>query len=797
MFTNYLKIAMRNIFRHKSFSLINIAGLAVGMGCCLLIFLYVQSELSYDRFHEKADRIYGLVNDVRFPTGVTKTAYTSAFPGPTMAEAFPEITSMTRLARARESFVFIHQTQLFEERNLLYADSTLLEIFSFPLVWGNPQTALKAPFSLVLKQSTARKYFGDANPLGQVLTANDNQSYTVTGVLADLPKNSHLQFDGLISMATAQQTGTFYFQDRLDLRFATYFLLRAGVEKAALEAKFPDYVERLIGDLQRANNFFYQFRLVPLADMYLNSEYCGNGLRGSWTNVVTFSAIALFTLAIACINFMNLATARSLLRAREVGVRKAIGAQRLQVAWQFLGESTLLCLIALAAAVFTAWLFLPIFNALSGNALEMTALLAPSYVLGLLGVGIVVGILAGIYPALALSRFNPVAVLKGRFISSAHGARLRQGLVVLQFAISVILIVGTAIVYKQIHFMQQQNPGFRTEQMLVVNFKGDKNVRQQIDAIKTELRKIPGVAGATASWMVPGAGRPEALARVEVPDGTRREIMMPVYPVDTDFLPLYNLQIIAGRNFSPDFATDAKEAFIVNETAVRELGYAAPQEIVGKSFYEWGQEGRVIGVVKDFHYTSLHEKIRPMNFLLGSIPDYLTLRLSGENLQQTMAEVESAWQRLAPQRPFDYRFLDEAFGAQYRAEQRFNRIVGSFSLLAIFIACLGLFGLASFAAERRIKEIGIRKVLGATVPNVIGLLSKDFVTLVLLANLLAWPVAWYAMQNWLQNFAYRVDIGWWVFVLAGGLAFVIALLTVSAQAIRAALANPVEALRYE
>ncbi|NIR49027.1 FtsX-like permease family protein, partial [candidate division KSB1 bacterium] len=487
MFKNYLKITIRNIIKHRLFSFINLAGLAVGMACCLLIFLYVRGELSYDHFHVNVDRIYALVNDVHFPTGVTKTAYTSAFPGPTMTKAFPEIEAMTRLARARSSFVFIRQGQHFEERNLLFADSTVFTLFSFSFISGKPQTALTTPYSLVLTKSAARKYFGDANPIGEALVENNGQAYTVTGVLADLPTNSHLQFDGLISMATAVMESMFYFQDRLDLRYATYFLLHKGVKETELEAKFPAFVENLMGDFQRDNNFSYAFSLVPLRDLHLHSEHRGLGKHDSRANIIIFSIIALFILAVACINFMNLATARSALRAREVGVRKAIGARRMQVAWQFLAESTLLSLLALGIAVYLVWLFLPVFNSLAGKSLEIRTVINWFHISGMLGIGLLVGVLAGSYPAMVLSGFQPVAVLKGSFFSSTQGVGLRETLVVLQFAIAVILIVGAMVVYGQRRFMQQQELGFHSEKMLVIDFKGDKTVREQIEAIKSEF----------------------------------------------------------------------------------------------------------------------------------------------------------------------------------------------------------------------------------------------------------------------------------------------------------------------
>ncbi len=799
MLTNYLKIALRNLKRHHWYTFINVTGLAVGIACCLLIFLFVQHELSYDRFHDEAASIYRVYNEVDMPSGQTASFNASAYVGPTLTEAFPEIETFVRLAQPRTSTVFAYEGQYYEESNLLYADSSVFGVFDFPLQQGNPTTALAAPFSLVLTASTARKYFGDADPIGAVLTTHgSDQAYTVTGILADVPTTSHLQFDGLIAMATAEATGTFSFEDMLDLRFATYLRLHDNTSARALEAKFPDLVERLIGDFQRQNNIFNSFGLVPLPEVYLHDAHRGLGQRGSRANLYTFAAIALLTLLIACINFTNLATARSTRRAKEVGVRKMMGAQRRQLAGQFLGESILLSLGALLLALGLAGLSLPFFNTLAGITLPYAILLQPTFLLLLPGVALGVGLLAGSYPALVLSGFRPAKILKGQHLASPKGVLLRKGLVVFQFAISVVLLVGTGIVYQQLRHMQQQDLGFRTEQMLVIDFRGDEQVREQLGVIKQAMARVPGVVASTASQAIPSRLGYTALAYVATADGETREVMMPVFPVDHDFLDVYDLTLLAGRNFSLSFPTDSTEGFLINETAARTFGFASPEDALGMSLREWGQQGQVIGVVSDFHYTSLRRAIEPMNFLLGaSNARFLTVRIGTDALPQTVAALEAVWQQHAPHRPFDYRFLDESFEAQYRAEQRFGQLAGTFTGLAILVACMGLFGLATFMAEQRTKEIGIRKVLGASLPQLLLLLSKEFALLVLLAIVVASPLAYTLMQRWLDDFAYRIDISWPIFLGAGLIALLIALLTVSYQSLRAALADPVKSLRYE
>jgi len=799
MLKNYLTIALRHLRRDTGYTFINVFGLAIGLACCLLIALFVQHEGSYDRFHTNADRIFRVYDDVRMPSGEAAAFNVSAYVGPEMTQSFPDIETFVRFARPRAGFVFSHAAQYAEEDNLLYADSTVFDVFDFPLIQGNPETALAAPFSLVLTETKARTYFGDADPVGSVLTTNGGtQTYTVTGILADLPAASHLQFDGLISMTTAEATGTFFFEDLLDLRFATYLLLHEHASPTTLSAKFPDFVERVLGDVIRQSNVSNTFGLVALPAVYLHTAHRGLGSQGNPTNRYTFSAIALLTLLIACINFMNLATARAARRAKEVGVRKMMGAQRRQLAGQFLGESILLSSWALVLALGIAWASLPFFNTLTETSLSMAMLARPAYLFVLPGFALGVGLLAGSYPALMLSGFRPAAILKGRFLTSARGQALRKALVVLQFAVSAVLLVGTGIVYQQLQHMQRQDLGFRTEQMLVIDFRSDEQVQQQIDVVKHALTNLPGVLGATASQAIPSRLGYTALAYVEPADGENREVLMPVFPVDYDFVNVYDLNLLAGRTFSPDFATDSTAAFLINETAARSFGFATPEDALGMPIFEWGQQGQVIGVVSDFHYTSLRQQIEPMNFLFGkNNARFLTLRIATDDLPRTLTAVEAAWHGVAPHRPFDYRFLDDAFDAQYRAEQRFGQIIGTFSALAILVACLGLFGLATFMAAQRTKEIGIRKVLGASIPQVVLLLSKEFVLLVVVAFVLATPIAYTAMNRWLADFAYRIEISWRLFLIAGLVALLVALATVSYQAIRAALADPVESLRYE
>lgn len=794
MFKNYLKVATRNLTKHRFYSIINVLGLAIGMTCCLLIFLYVKHELSYDRFHTKADRIYRVVTDIKTPTETMNIGVTSAPMPAYMKTDFPEVEDMVRLDDA--GLLIQRGEQTFQEDESMFVDSTFFRVFDFPLLQGNPNTALITPFSIVLTEDAAKRYFGDEDPMGQRLRMEGEYDLTVTGVMPNVPENSNFTFDVLLSLSTrleklnpdrAEQWGNFSYE--------SYVLLSENTNPSELESKLPAFLKNYISDQDRDEGMTYTLFLEPLSDVYFSDR--GAPQTGSLTNIKIFSVIAAFILLIACINFMNLATARATERAKEVGVRKVVGAMRRQLIGQFLCESLLLSVLAFAIALLAGELLLPAFNQLAGKTVASSIFQHPYY-LPLFGVvALAVGLLAGLYPALVLSGFKSVAILKGRFSSSQRGVWLRRVLVVTQFAISMILIVGTAVVYTQLDYMRNQALGFKKDQMLVIDFRFDGEVQQKIETFKQQLGNNPKVQSVSASSSVPGENNNGAFSEIENPAGDMQASNVNLFYVDHDFLTQYQMPLAAGRAFSRDFATDTA-ALIVNEALVRSYGYASPEDIIGKRFSQWGVEGDIIGVVKDYHFRSLQQAIEPMTIRLEPTRvRFLSLNIASDDMPSTVAALGQQWQSLAPQRPFNYFFLDQAFDQQYRAEVRFGELFIYFAGLAIFIACLGLLGLISYTIVQRTQEIGIRKVLGASESSIVRLLSKDFLALVLVAFVVAVPVAWYALDQWLADFAYRVAMPWWIFALAGLLATVIAMLTVSFQSVRAATANPVDSLRSE
>ena len=795
MLRSYFITAIRNLVKHRFYTLINVLGLAIGMTCCLLIFLYVQHELNYDQFHEKKDRIYRVVTDIKTPTETINIDVTSA-PMPTYMKAdFPEVEDMVRLEGA--DLLIQRGEQTFQEDESMFADATFFRVFDFPLLRGNPNTALVAPFSIVLTEDAAHRYFGDEDPLGQRLRMEGEHDLTVTGVMQNVPEYSNFTFDVLLSLSTrleklnpdrAEQWGNFGYQ--------SYILLSDQANPSTLESKLPAFLRNYISDQDRDEGMTYTLFLEPLTDVYFSDR--GAPQTGSLTNVKIFSVIAIFILLIAGINFTNLATARATERAKEVGVRKVVGAVRGQLISQFLYESLLLSLLAFALALLASELLLSAFNQLSGKTVA-TSILYHSYYLPLfLGVALVVGLLAGLYPALVLSGFKSVAILKGRFSSSRRGVVLRQALVMAQFAISIMLIAGTAVVYTQLNYMRNQALGFKQDQMLVIDFRYDDAGQSTIETIKQQLGNHPAVQSVSVSTSVPGKRNYGAFTEIENPVGDMQASNVNLFYADHDFLQQYEMPLVAGRAFSRDFATDTSSALIVNEALVKSYGYTSPEDIIGKQFSQWGGEGEVVGVVKDYHFKSLQERIEPLTIrLLLDYARYISLSVNTENLPVTISELQQQWQTLAPQRPFNYFFLDQAFDEQYRAEARFGELFIYFAGLAIFIACLGLLGLISYTIVQRTQEIGIRKVLGASESSIVRLLSQNFLKLVLVAFVVAVPLAWYALDQWLADFAYRVAMPWWIFALAGLLATVIAILTVSVQSVRAATANPVDSLRSE
>jgi putative ABC transport system permease protein len=793
MIKNYIKIAFRNLWRHKSFSLINIIGLAVGMTAFLLILMYVTFELSYDKFHAKADQVYRLNVDIKSANDVMKLSVSSAPMGPTIKADFPEVQESTRIFGG--GYVVKVGNQLFQENRVFLTEPSFFNVFSFPLIKGDAKTALKNPFSVVLTETIAKKYFGLADPIGKTLIIDGKEPSLVTGVVKDVPANSQFKFDMLYSISTLEKKYPGRLEQWGNFGNFTYLLLTKGANAAQLQSKFPAFLKKHISEADRKGGEDYALYLKPLKDAYMDTR--GGFEQGSLSNIYIFSVVALFILLIAAINFINLTTARATERAKEVGVRKVIGAARNQLTMQFLGESVILCLISFAISVLLVSIALSPFNQLAGKIISPN-IFEHGYIFVLLIISILIGVVAGAYPALALSNFKPVVILKGKFSSSAKGTLLRKGLVVFQFTISIVLIVGTLIVYNQLSYMRNQPLGFEKNQMVTIDFGGDESVIKSYETIKNEFRSIPNVLAVSLSSGIPGGGNANAHSELENRQGTMQPMNINMYNIDYDFIKIYGMKVIAGRAFSKDYGTDSTKAIVINEATVKNLGYASPNDAIGKKFSQWGREGKIIGVVKDFHYRSLQQNVEPLNMRVNpSDAGTFTLKISSENIPATLSAIENKWKVLIPQRPFNYAFVDENFNKQYATEERFGKLFMYFAILAIFISCLGLLGLASYSTLQRTREIGIRKVLGASIPGIVNMLSKEFLQLVFIAAFIAFPLAWYGMHSWLKDFAYKVDIGWLVFAVAGILAFMIAIATVSFQAIRAAVANPVKSLRSE
>jgi putative ABC transport system permease protein len=776
MFKNYLKVAFRNIRRHKGYSFINIAGLAIGMACCILILLWVQDELSYDRFHENADDIYRVIQDIKFADHSTTWAITQGPLGPSLEEDLPEIINATRITARR--FRLTYNDESFEEV-IGMADGSIFEMFTFPLIKGNPATALSEPYSIVITEEMAEKYFGNEDPLGKTIKADNQWDFQVTGILKKVPSNSHLQFDFLIPFIFGRELN-YTVDNWRNSQFRTYVQLQKGIPPQEVIQKISGYLYEKPTIEKDA-----KLNLQPLKRIHLYSNYEFDTAHGDITYVTIFSIIAFFILLIACINFMNLATARSGNRAKEVGMRKVAGANKTDIVRQFYGESIFLAFIALLVALIIVWLLLPTFNNLAAKELSMDVSGNLLVLLGLLGITMLTGIISGSYPALFLSAFQPVKILKSSLQSGTKGSIFRKILVVFQFALTILLIICTIAVYNQLNYMRNMKLGYDKEYMIYKGMRGD--VRAKFDSMKNELLQNPNILGVTASSNVPTYGYTfsNSLWRWEGQDPDEETLMRAVF-VDLDYFKTFGMEVVEGRSYSKEFPTDATEAIMVNEEAVKVMGMESP---LGKRLSIGTNNFKIVGVVKNYHFRSLRQKIDPLILIYNPGPcGVLFARLKSENIPKTIGYMENIWKEFAPGHPFNYRFLDEALDDLYRSEQRVGTILRY---------CLGLFGLASFMAEQRTKEIGIRKVLGASVSNIALLLSREFTKWVLLANIIAWPVAYYAMHKWLQSYAYSTNVALWSFFLSGALALVIATVAVSYQSIKAAVANPADSLRYE
>ena len=818
MFRNYLIIALRNLKRQKTFSAINILGLAIGLGTCILIVLYIQDELSFDSWHAKGDRIYRVMRETKAGGQSNYLPDTSGALAGALERDFPEVE---KAVRVWIDFIDVSLGEKEFPLSICIADPELFEIFDFPFVRGNLETAFLNPNAIAITESAAKRLFGDEDPIGKTITSESKHhggERTITAIIKDVPRNSTLSRYGETDYIDYIGTGSFSSEGAKYLwedwiptdgwrPVNTYVLLREGADPKALSAKLPEFMNRYMGaEIARTN----AYHLQPLNRIYLYSRQDYNlDWYGDIDRVYQFGAIAVLVLAIGCINFTNLTTAQSARRAHEVGLRKVSGAYRSQLMGQFLGESVLTALVALVLALSAVELVLPEFNAFFFKQIELNLSSDPLLVISLIGIAVFVGLLAGVYPAFFLSAYEPTETLKGAFRAGSRGQWIRRGLVVAQFAISITLIASTGVIYQQLDYIKNKHLGLNMEQMVLMPiFVLDQETKldpgQKLAAryatVKEAFLAHPNALEATAyRWRVGWSGGIIRTIRAEGHEGT--DWRMPLLEVDEDYLDVFQIELVEGRKFDPiAFPTDMSKAFIINETAVARLGWDDP---IGKSF-EWvdrerNRKGTVVGVVKDFHYGPLQEEIGPVALTLRHQQFYsLGVRVKAEGMEETLAFFEKTWKRFAPaDQPFEYLMWDQQFEYMYSAEQRAQALTLLSSGMAILLACMGLFGLAAFTVEQRVKEIGVRKVLGASVSNIVMLISRTFAIMVLIANLFAWPVAYFAMRSWLAGFAYRTDLSWWIFVLSGAVALAIALFTVSFHALRAALSNPVEALRHE
>ena len=800
MFRNYLKIAWRNLTRNKGYSAITVTGLSVGLAACLVLFMYITHELSYDDFQTKADRLVRVTMEYSMDGRVANIPQTGTKVAPALGRNFPEIEAGVRLI-GRDGVV-INGDQSFSEKRIVFADSAFFTLFSFPLLSGNPKTVLAGPNLVALSATKARTYFGLADPVGKILRINTGGSfreYTVTGIVGDCPENSQIKYDLITSFATLPAAKS---EEWYSANYSTYLLLRQPDDLARLQAKIPGFMRTQLGDGETSSGSYLTYNLEPIRRVHLYSDVDGFfEPNGNLTYLYLFGSIALLILLIACVNYVNLATSRAVERVQEVGVRKVMGARQGQLFGQFIGESTIITTLSLVLALLLVALLLPAFNTLSDRHFSISFWAEPGHLFLLPVIGVVISLLAGSYPAFVLARFQPLRVLKGHLTTVGAG-QLRKALIVFQFAITSLLIIGTLLIKNQLAFIQNRKLGYNKDHVLMLPV--DRQVLEKIRVIKTEFKQdsdVEQVSLASESPVFVQGGY--GVRRESRPDDEYK--MVAGLQIDEDYVKTMGLRLVAGRDLA---LTDVEQAsvpdgdslnyyhFIPNESAVKALGWT-PQQAIGQKIDMNGRKGEIKAVVADFHFASLKQKIGPLLLFPEKGGETLLVKLAGHQLGNTLQVLEQKWRTLMPERPFSYAFVDSEFERLYADETRTGQIFSVFAMLSVFLACLGLFGLSAYTTAQRRKEIGIRKVLGASVTSIVALLSKDFLKLVLLAIVIASPIAWYAMHRWLADFAYRVDISWWVFGLAGLMAISIALLTVGFQSVKAALTNPVKSLRSE
>jgi putative ABC transport system permease protein len=799
MLRTYFKIAWRSLSRNKLYSLINIGGLTVGLACCMLIGLYLVNELSYDRFHQNADRLFRVTTEYTVNGAMSRVGQTSSMPGPRLAAAFPQIQSYVRIQNF-QPYVVRYEDRTFVEPRFLFADSTFFTMFTFPLIEGDARTALDAPDKLVISQSMEKKYFGNEQALGKIVRVGGTRDYLITGVAKDAPINSQIHFDFVASYASLPYANRPNWSIEI---YTMYFLLRARTDPAGLERSIDAYMKKQT-DVGNAPGDYLTYHLEPMTRVHLYSPLTGMEPNGNITYIYILGAIALLILCIACVNYTNLATAQSIRRMPEIGIRKVMGSGSWQLFWQFIGESLLLNAIAVILAVATAILLLPLFDRLVERPLEAGYLLTPPVIVGMILLYAAISFAAGAYPALLLSRLQLMKVLKTGF-SFSGGTGLRRALIVFQFTISVFLVISTVVIFQQLSYIQHKNLGYDKDHVIVLPV--DAVIRDNWRSLKEAIQRVPNVSSVSC-----GAEETTHIHWDDELTTSASPTATPMYitasPTDIDFVRTMGLHIVAGSDFTQsdwllaDSVTnpaDPHTAYMLNESAVKALGWT-PEQAIGKTVYRSGAKGIVKAVVRDFHYAPLHQPIGPLVIFLDARYEHIFqtfVKVSGRNLPATLRDLEATWKQRVPHRPFQYHFLDDTYNVIYHTEQQTATIFTTFSTLAILLACLGLFALAAYSTVQRAREIGIRKVLGAGVAQIVLLISGDFLKLVALAALIAFPVAWWTMSSWLRQFAYRIDIQWWVFGIAGSAAFSIALLTIGFQAVRAANTNPVKSLRSE
>ena len=811
MLKNYLKVALRNLMRKKFYSAINIIGLAIGIACSFLIFLFIQSELSYDKHYKDADNIYRLGVEYNMGGKIDRYCNIPRPIGPNLKAIYPEILEYTRLCGVNG--LTTHKAMIEFEGNkfscdkIFAADSTFFQVFSHEFIVGNPKDALVQPNSIVLTESYAKRIFGSQEPLGKTILIDNEYEMNVVAIIKDIPGKTHMEYEAIVPWNVVYREGeenVWY-----GWHVYTYVKFPSNYDIAEFEAKFPEFYKKYMLETFERSDGTCKIILQPLKSIHLTSSLTWEAYpNGNIMNIYIFSVIAVFLLLIGCINYMNLATARSAYRGREVGLRKVFGSYRSSLIWQFITEAIIISILATIVAISLAELILPLFNNLVINPVDIDFIKNPVHILGLLGLAIFIGFFSGTYPAFYLSAFVPVRVINGNLDKSNKGTSLRKILIVIQFSISIALITGTLIVLQQIDFAKNKELGFDKENIMVISIQ-DTLVEKQIPIIREEFLSNPDIIAIATSNNLPGIELNHTTLSIENDEGGFDPVGCQFMQIDYDFVDLLNMKIIEGRNFDRTMDRTVSAGMLVNEAAVRKFGW---EENVLEKGIDFGQDSdgnntklNVLGIIKDFHVGSLHNLIQPIVVFL--IPDEgdpiirghkrLFIKLTDEHIFETVEHIKNEWSRIDPNNPIDYVFLDEKFDELYKAEEKLINLFTYFSIITVFIACLGLFGLAAFTAEQRTKEIGIRKVLGASVSTIIILLSKEFTKWVLISNIIAWPIAFYAMNKWLQNFAYRIQIGLGVFILSGVIAMLIAIFTVSYQAFKAANSNPVEALKYE